>query len=153
MKPLLKYAFIIISFFLFCHFNLHSQARRHHPGDDDPTGVIRDQVAASVNARFGPDYNVAIFVLDSAIAWNESTHNGGELTDPYGTLKGYIIFGADKKSNYDDEHGIMGLYKDGQIVWNSDSVFKGEWYGIYSIKDINKDGKVEILVDWTQGRS
>jgi hypothetical protein len=118
---------------------------------DDPGDVIETQLTALVKRQFGQDYRCAFSVLDSAIKRNESTNDGGELTDPYATLKGFILFGADKTESDDRDHGIMGLYKDGQIVWHSDPIFKGAWGGIFSTKDINQDGKVDILVEWTPG--
>ena len=118
---------------------------------DDPSGAIKAQLLLLIRSQFGEDYKAAFSVLDSAIIRNQTTHDGGELTDPYGTLRGCILFGADKGDSSDSEHGIMGIYKDGQIVWHSDPIFKGEWYGIHSITDINRDGKVELLVEWTPG--
>jgi hypothetical protein len=118
---------------------------------DDPTGAIKAELTAAVKGRFGNEYTLGFQVLDSVIARNGSTSDYGELCDPYGTLKGYILFAADKTESYDDEHGIMGLYKNGQIVWHSQSVFKGYWGGTFAIKDINNDGKVDLLVEWTPG--
>jgi hypothetical protein len=139
---------ICATFFVaFCSSDLHTQ----ESDPDDPTGAIRSQLTQVVHTQFGNDYDVAFIVLDSAIAKNQSTSDYGELSDPYGTLKGYILFGADKEATGDDGHGIMGFFKDGRIVWNSDSVFTGSWYGIYSVQDINRDGKVDLLVEWTPG--
>ncbi|MBM4162476.1 MAG: hypothetical protein FJ217_15415, partial [Ignavibacteria bacterium] len=120
---------------------------------DDPTGAIEAQLLQAIRSRFGEDYRAAFSVLDSAIKRNQSTTDAGELSDPYNTLNGYILFGADKtrSDDLDDEHGVMGIYKDGRIIWHSGPIFKGEWYGIFSIKDINQDGKVDILVEWTPG--
>ncbi|MEK6755486.1 MAG: hypothetical protein AABZ02_04970 [Bacteroidota bacterium] len=118
---------------------------------DDPTGAIEAQLTSAVKNQFGSEYTLGFQVLDSVIARNGSTSDNGELSDPYGTLKGYILFGADKTESFDDQHGIMGLYKNGQIVWHSDSVMKGYWGGTFAIKDINQDGKVDILVEWTPG--
>ena len=124
---------------------------------DDPSGVIEAHLTALVKSQFGQEYECSFSVLDSAIKRNESTYDGGELTDPYNTLKGCILFGADKNNifdadvNPDPEHGLIGIYKNGQIVWHSDSIFKGVMGGIFSIKDINVDGKVDILVEWTPG--
>ena len=118
---------------------------------DDPTGVIGAQLTSAVKNQFGNQYNLGFQVLDSIIARSGSTSDNGELSDPYGTLKGYVLFGADKTESFDDQHGIMGLYRNGQIVWHSDSVLKGYWGGTFTIKDINQDGKVDMLVEWTPG--
>jgi hypothetical protein len=130
-------------------FPLHSQ----WVNPDDPSGAIKAQLLSVIHLQFGQDYRTAFSVLDSSIKRNESTTDGGELSDPYNTLRGFILFGADRTTSVDldDQHGIMGMYKDGQIVWHSDPIFKGEWYGIFSTKDINQDGKVDILVEWTPG--
>jgi hypothetical protein len=152
MKTFSNYIFIIITFIILFISQVYSQTKRHRWGEDDPTGTIRAQVISAVQAKYGPEYTAGISVLDSAIAWNNSTYDGGELTDPYGTLKGCTLFSVWKIEDDDEEHGIMGLYKNGQIIWCSDPIFKDGWKGIYAIKDINRDGKVEILVDWTPGR-
>ncbi len=151
MKTLSKHIFLIIIFASLFQSQVYSQTKRHSPGDDDPNGVIEAQVISAVQAKFGSEYTAGISVLDSMIAWNESTHDGGELTDPYGTLKGCILFSIWKIEDDDEEHGIMGIFKNGQILWYSNPIFKDGWRGIYAIKDINRDGKVEILVDWTPG--
>jgi hypothetical protein len=154
MKTSGKYTYRLLIFMIivFSFQSLYSQqSKRTRRVSDDPGGVIKAQLTAAVQNQFGQDYRVAFRMLDSAIARNESTHEGGELEDPYNTLKGYIWFVADKKPIDDDEHGIVGMYKDGQIIWHSEPVFKGESYGIYSIKEINNDGKVELLVEWTPG--
>jgi len=153
MKVPLKYALgILISIIIIFQFSLYSQQnKRARRAADDPVGAIKMQLTAAVKTQFGQDYRCAFSVLDSAIARNESTNDDGELTDSYGTLKSFILFGADKKPVDDMEHGIMGIYKDGQIIWHSDPIFKGAWGGIFSIKDINKDGKVDLLIEWTPG--
>ncbi|TSA18544.1 hypothetical protein D4R75_11130, partial [bacterium] len=118
---------------------------------DDPTGALRAQLTNVVRARFGNDYEVAFSVLDSALARNKCTSRFGEITDPYGTLRGFVLFAADKSDAEDSDHGIMGLYKDGQIVWSTNPILKGTWYGTFATRDINQDGRVEILVEWTPG--
>jgi hypothetical protein len=136
---------------LFVFLQLNAQQDTTLIDPDDPTGTIEAQLTAMVQSQFGSQYSIGFQVLDSVIARNGSTSDYGEVTDPYGTLKGYVLFGADKSGAYDNEHGIMGLYKNGQIVWHSDPIFKGIWGGTFSIKDINNDGKVDLLVEWTPG--
>lgn len=147
--------FTKITFFLFGLFvtefpaTLSAQEDSTYFDPDDPNGGIETQLTSLVEGQFGEEYRLAFSVLDSAIKRNESTADGGELTDPYGTLKGCVLFGADRGDDHDWDHGIMGLYKDGRIIWYSQPVFKGAWGGIHSIKDINRDGKVDILVEWS----
>jgi hypothetical protein len=90
----------------------------------------------------------------------------GLLGDPYGTLKHcfpfvvrlaqkdssgfeYIIPGGNK---YKDSLTVFGIFRDGQIVWMTTSIKASidEIGTIYGISDINQDGKVEIMIDWTE---
>jgi len=74
----------------------------------------------------------------------------GRIEDPYGTLKGCIIFFAGN-----GERGSIGIYKDGQIVWHSDTLIgEGMVSGVnfFGTTDINRDGKVDIITSWYKGQ-
>ncbi len=129
----------------------YSQDEEVNP--DDPTGEISKLVVTTVERQFGAEYGIAFVVLDSTIKYSRSTTEDVQLSDPFKTLQGCILFGADKDKNNDDdypddEHGIMGIIKNGKIIWHSYPIFKGTWAGIFTTKDINRDGKVDILVEW-----
>lgn len=118
---------------------------------DDPSGTIEVQLTAELQNALGSQYTLGFQVLDSTIARNVGTSRNSVLSDPYGTLKGCVLFGADQTEAADNEHGVIGIFKSGQIIWHSDPIFKGIWGGTFSITDVNNDGKVDLLVEWTPG--
>jgi hypothetical protein len=72
---------------------------------------------------------------------------GGWIEDPYNTLTGCYIFAADNSR----ELGCVGVYRDGQILWHSDSLVfipGGISEGSILTSDLNSDGTVEILTTW-----
>ncbi len=115
---------------------------------DDPQGAVKQEINSAIKNTFGSDYRAAFDILDSTFTKKQGTSPNSVFRDPQGLLKGYILFVADKWSARDLEHGIMGLYKNGHIAWHTDSIIQGVGGGIYSIKDINNDGTVDILYEW-----
>jgi hypothetical protein len=114
---------------------------------DDPSGNIKTQITSLIQARYGASYNdIGIQVIDSLIARNKSSSEWGVLNDRYGTLHGCVLFDADQSEGWHDKC-IMGIYKNGQLLWCSDSTFCNIWGGTFSIEDINHDGKIEILIE------
>ncbi len=75
-----------------------------------------------------------------------------KLSDPYGTLAQTTIFTAIKETEASSK-GLVGIYKNGNIIWDSDTTIncigdEGKYTGlvIFSVSDINRDGKVDIIV-------
>ena len=76
-----------------------------------------------------------------------------DFTDPYGTLTGCTIFSVRPKGDPEEFMYNLsgaywfGVYKDGEVLWLSDSLYSDETLDSYFIvtQDINKDGKVDIV--------
>ncbi len=139
----MKQLFLILSL-LIIQTNLYSQKRYVSASDS----LAIDQ---QLDSHFGVDYEIddAIFV-DSLE--NHYDRNRSGIDDEYGTLKGCIVFTASKNGTYINVKGIVGIYRDNQIIWYSDFIIPDdEIYGggfIDKIEDINNDGKVEIMTAW-----
>jgi hypothetical protein len=110
----------------------------------------------AVNTIFGINkYEVGDLInIDSAAGKKWITAKGVE--DPYHTLEHCYIF--DTEGKYQDDgfyrpKGFIGIFKDGGILWRSDSVVTSGLLscGFFDISDINHDGKVEFSSSWCEG--
>jgi hypothetical protein len=66
------------------------------------------------------------------------------IDDPYNTLNGCILFYAnsnDEQNKYD----VVGIYRDGEILWHSEPIIYGQGAVIIGTRDMNLDGVVEII--------
>ncbi len=89
----------------------------------------------------------------------DSTKNPGSpegIEDPYGTLKGCYVFLAEGKLQPNEERpkGFIGIMKNGQIIWKSDTLVNCEDVvnaEIRDIRELNQDGKVDIVTIWQEG--
>ena len=84
------------------------------------------------------------------------------LEDPYGTLHNCFIFFTDLReeavltmppgfNEAFDENFVgssIGIYKDGSILWMSEPEIAEGPGRLFTTRDINNDGKVEILTVW-----
>jgi hypothetical protein len=153
---------LLILFIVFFSFQacLRGQHRYLSPGvTDDIVSAIQIKVHTVINDK----YEITqVLNIDSSLGGRFSSHwrEVGPVENPYGTLTHCFVF----KGTYisggvpsDSASGIVGVFKDGKILWHSNDVFTSK-YGmsgglIWAIKDINRDGKVEILVNFLAGAS
>jgi hypothetical protein len=120
-------------------FHLGLAQHRH-----DPQGVIGVELESLVEARFGPEYSdIAYDLIDSLVGKRDNIFTE-YITDPYGTLRGCALFFAHAVDSEDE--CVLGIYKDGVVLWDSGKILTGYAYSIYAISDVNRDGKVEILI-------
>ena len=68
--------------------------------------------------------------------------------DPYTTLKHCYFFVAEAISGPENLGNIVGMYKSGNVLWYSDQNEIGieGFYSLLTTRDINNDGKVDILI-------
>ena len=73
--------------------------------------------------------------------------------DPYGTIKNSYFFVAEAHGSPEDLGNIVGIYKDGNVLWYSgeNEVGIAQGYNLFTTRDINNDGKVEILITGDYG--
>jgi hypothetical protein len=106
----------------------------------DPNEVVLHSLENAIQSKYGNYYEVWFHILDSLI----SNSPPNEISDPYGTLAGCVLFSA--WHTWSDDSVVDGIYKNGQIIWDDYPGAKG---GIGSelliAKDINGDGEVDII--------
>jgi len=103
---------------------------------------VRDALNTAIREKYGSNYKVSSFhIMDSLIANSRRQ----QITDPYSTLAGCILFSARPSPNNEDSI-LTGMYKNGQIIWD-DYPGTGAGFGgaLLTTKDINNDGEVDIL--------
>jgi len=165
----MKFKSIILSITLLIFYNSnfaqYGWGSRYDPGD-----VIGEQLYAQVKSVLGEQYTVWYYVLDSMFNKN---YTYDEIIDPYNQLQGKVFFISHPV--YESDHlyppyyessysrpdsSIVGIFSNGSIIWHSEpiSLVKLDTikYGLYhdysipdeifAIKDINRDGKVDILL-------
>ncbi len=104
-----------------------------------------------LNSHYGVDYEIDDEIFVDSLENNYDENRSG-IDDEYGTLKDCIVFTAEKSGAYKNVDGIVGVYKNNQIIWYSGFVTpEDEIYGggfIDKIEDINNDGKLELMTIW-----
>jgi len=123
----------------------------------NPDPVVEMQLKAMLKNRYGQDFIVEFYEMDSLINKIQLHATGGyEITDPYNTLQGKIFFTAEPdENNLTNEESkelrtVIGFFRNGQILWDTGPVIRDASGGkIYACEDINNDGKVEILIPFS----
>jgi hypothetical protein len=110
---------------------------------------IYQSINTEVKEIFGQSYSAGSLInVDSSI--QSSLVADGRIEDPFRTLKHCFVFFAGN-----DARSFIGIYKDGQIVWHSDSLIDAiavTGVNFYATADINHDGKVDIITSWYVGQ-
>ncbi len=107
----------------------------------DPNKTVLHALESAIQAKHGNNYDISFHIMDSLIA----NSFPDEITDPYGTLKGCILFSAWHTWQSEDSV-ITGMYKNGEIIWDDYPGTKAGFASeLLTTKDINNDGEVDIL--------
>ncbi|MGQ9799951.1 MAG: hypothetical protein ACUVRG_11830, partial [Ignavibacterium sp.] len=130
----------------------------------DPGDIIGDQLSSIVKSTYGEQFTVIYFILDSMF---HKDNVYGIFSDPYNQLTGKVLFLAypfymgDFEVYSSPDSSIIGMYSNGSVIWQSeflslvkkDTARFGEYHDYYippdevfCIQDINRDGKVDILL-------
>jgi hypothetical protein len=146
---------------LFCGSSdyLKAQNRALLPGVTDE---IVSAIQTQVNTIISDKYQVVnVLNVDSSLGGGLGPRwpDVGSVEDPYGTLTHCFVFSATRGSGAtaaDSASGIVGVFKAGQILWHSNGTLTVGAPGmaansIWVIKDINRDGRVDILTTWISG--
>lgn len=112
-------------------------------GKYDPNNIVRHALKTAILDKYGNNYSLSSYhIMDSLIAHSRR----GKITDPYGTLKGCVLFST-RPSPENEDSITNGMYKNGRIIWDDYPGIKAGFGGaLITTKDINNDGEVDILV-------
>jgi len=134
---------IIVLFFLMPLTSVFAQANIA-PG---VTGSTWDAIQTQVVSLLDTTYQVTDIVnVDST---------KGAITNPYNTLSGCLIFATMQQVGTSlSLNGTMGIYKNGNVIWQSGPVINvttSIMPTISAVRDLNNDGKVEIIISCFRG--
>ncbi len=91
----------------------------------------------------GPQYH-CVFGVDVDSTLGDVRFYSYPMEDPYGTLQHCIIFtgGRDTK-----EGNFVGVYKNGAILWRSDTTILGYQPNLFTTEDLNRSGQVDLVFE------
>ena len=88
-------------------------------------------------------------VVDVDSCLRDSDACNGFFADPFGTLAGCCLFAC--KGTAQGSKNAVGVFKGNQIIWISDTIIAGFNGRFLGARDLENDGKVEILTAWVDG--
>ncbi len=114
---------------------------------------LYNEIQQKLIFKYGNSVNLKwIYQIDSLELYNGYYPLPYQLSNPYGTLTHTTIFTATKETEFSCK-GLVGIYKNGSIIWDSDTTMNctgdlDNYTGlvIFSVSDINRDGKVDIVL-------
>jgi len=115
-----------------------------------------EEINAAIVYSNGSDYGVSDIINVNRLN-NTMWQYGFKINDTYSTLEGFFVFLADAQIPNDDleSAGIIGIYKNGAILWETDPVIKIKDMRnaeIMGIMDLNRDGNIDIIASWNSGK-
>ena len=138
--------FLPLAVVVFCQ---QTQAQRFSYEEPYIT-AINTELQNSLGFNFGVRKVVVVDSVSGKDLANLTMNDFCFVEDPYGTLHGCTLFAAgpedDERVN---ENGMIGVFKNGSIIWHSDTVMSGEIVEFAGAQDLNRDGTVDIMVVWT----
>ena len=132
--------YIVLLFSFFCTYNVVPQ--------NSSDNLI---ITELLNNIFSEEYILWNYVKVDSVENVFNFNKDGDINDPYGTLDDCIVFTAAEKGSPYLKNGIVGIFKNSQIIWYSDFIKskKINSAGIYAITDITNDGTAEIITGWS----
>ncbi|MDP2364674.1 MAG: hypothetical protein Q8M94_13005, partial [Ignavibacteria bacterium] len=111
------------------------------------------EIQQKLTLKYGDSVDLRwIYQIDSLELYDGYYPLPYQISDPYETLAHTTIFTATKETE-SSYKGLVGVYKNGNIIWDSDTTMNctgdfGNYTGlvIFSVSDINRDGKVDIIL-------
>ncbi len=131
-----------------------------YPRSYDQNKEIKNRIAPLIHGKYGAQYDFTYHVFDTVIQYSKKW-NDGRIEDPYGTIKGCILFSVIIPSHYDKQNAlgppqdtnIVGMIRDGRIIWDN---FPGEvksGAGLLYAQDLNNDGEIDLVFSETDKTS
>ncbi len=107
------------------------------------------EIKNKVSLKYGPDVVTEfIYNIDSIKIPYFGYPQPHKIYDEYNQLRNAIIFTSKKFDNGIAVKGLVGVYRNGKIIWDSDTTinFKDmDGLSLFSISDINRDGKTDLI--------
>ena len=107
------------------------------------------EIKNKVTLKYGPDVVTEfIYNIDSIKIPYFGYPQPHKIYDEYNQLRNAIIFTSKKFDNGIAVKGLVGVYRNGKIIWDSDTTinFKDmDGLSLFSISDINRDGKTDLI--------
>jgi len=135
--------FFIITLLDFYNFN-HIQAQNITEPFNASSEIV-SYIESQMYSKYNHEFKTTIFiVVDSILNKIPVTYMDEYMFNPYNTLDGISIFSC-QKDNESEDSSIIGIFKDGSILWDSGPLISGNVLGdIVFCRDINKDNTVDI---------
>jgi hypothetical protein len=108
-----------------------------------------DVIDGLIKSTLGPQYH-CVFGIDVDSTLGDIRFYSYPMEDPYSSLQHCIIFtgGRDTK-----EGNFIGVFKDGAILWRSDTTILGDQPNLFTTQDLNRSGQVDLVfesaIDWS----
>lgn len=110
--------------------------------------VVYDQILSLIHGKYGQDYHFNYAIMDTVIRYSYEDN----VQDPYGTLKGCILYSAYKyQADSVPNDFIVGMIKHGRIIWDNSpgsdaNLSNDNHYGtLLFSQDLNNDGEVDLV--------
>lgn len=152
MKRVLLFVLITLTFITFLSY---SQTRKQR------VRIARAQIEILLSKYKNGSYKEVGEVIDVDSSLGKKGVAEGKISDPYGTLKGCYLFMTTTKGEQwgRDRKHLIGIFKDSLIIWMSEQLPGSQDYGVTPIadegflatKDLNRRGKVDIVVYFSDG--
>jgi hypothetical protein len=116
---------------------------------NDVDTVVTKSIESKMEEIYHSKYSV--FALCVNKTKNNISITEGEIKNPYHTLDSCFLFLAEAlpDANLHKSKGLIGIYKSGSVIWRLDSLtrnFSSLSADVSAIDELNKDGKVEIVI-------
>ncbi len=134
-----KVKFMLIVFLIAVTNRIYSQS-------NDEEAII-NSINSVIRSQYGQAYDSYIFFADSLIGkYRGFIYKNEDLNN---SLENCVLFVSEKYDLNDStpyDSTIFGIYKNGNILWNTGPVIYGGAAKIELIKDINLDSRTDILI-------
>ena len=102
-----------------------------------------DAIDGILKTQLGVQYE-SVFVIDVDSVVENTDLYINPVEDAYGTLKHCFIFIGGRSANTGN---FVGVYKEGIILWRSDTTIFGWQPDLFAVQDLNRSGKVDLVFE------
>ena len=111
--------------------------------------LLLNEINNSVSSKYGPGMIVQnIYNIDSSKIPFNGYPLPHKIYDEYNQLNNAIVFTCLKYDSVEITKGLVGVYRNGAIIWDSDTTINFKFMNalsLFSISDINRDGNTDLI--------